>query len=83
MSNKLYDILNKVSRIVVPVVSFLMAICTIWGLPYGEQITATATAFNTLLGGLLVISSSSYKKLIKELQDKKYSLGIREEENDG
>lgn len=80
MSNKVYDILSIVSRVVIPVGTFLLAICNIWGLPYGEQIMATATALEVLLGALLVLANKSYQKVIQKLKDQENAVSVREEE---
>lgn len=53
MSDKTYDTLKVVAWIFVPLASFISAVCVIWNVPFAEQITATLTAFNTLLGALL------------------------------
>ncbi len=63
MTNKAYDILKYIAQVVLPAIgTFYFAIAQIWGLPYGEQIVGTITAIDTLLGALLMISSSQYKK---------------------
>lgn len=61
MSNKTYDILKYIAQIVLPALgTFYFAIAAIWGLPYGEEVVGTITAIDTLLGALLMISSSKY-----------------------
>lgn len=63
MSNKLYDVLKFIAQIVLPAIgTFYFAIAGIWGLPYAEQIVGTITAIDTLLGALLGISTSAYRK---------------------
>lgn len=63
MSNKVYDILKYTAQIVLPALATLyLALSGIWGLPYGEQISATIMAIDTFLGVILKISSDSYKK---------------------
>ena len=63
MSNKVYDILKWVALILLPALAtFYAAIAAVWGLPYTEQVVGTITAVDTLLGTLLKISSSNYKK---------------------
>lgn len=63
MSNKTYDMLKFTAQIILPAVgTFYFALAGIWGLPYGEQIVGTITAFDTLLGAVLGISSASYKE---------------------
>ena len=67
MSNKTYDILKYIALIVLPaIVTFWLAIANIWGLPYGEQIGATLTAIDMLLGALLKLSSDNYNKRLQE-----------------
>lgn len=63
MSNKIYDILKFVAQIVLPALAtFYVTIANIWNLPFGEQISGTIMAIDTLLGAVLMISSSNYKK---------------------
>ncbi len=63
MSNKVYDILKFIAQIVLPAVATLViTICGIWGLPYGEQISATIMAVDTFLGAVLMLSSAKYRK---------------------
>lgn len=60
MSKKLYDILKIVGRIILPVGTFIAAICQIWGLPYGDKITATLAALAALINSVLSIDSVGY-----------------------
>lgn len=63
LTNKTYDILKYIAQIVLPALgTFYFAIAGIWGLPYGEEIVGTITAVDTLLGALLMLSNSAYKK---------------------
>ena len=62
MSNRTYDIIKMVSLLAVPLVAFLGALCTIWNVPHAEQITATLTAIDTLLGAVVVILAKEYHK---------------------
>lgn len=63
MSNKVYDVLKWIALIVLPACGvFYLTIAGIWGLPYGEQIAGTVTAVETLLGAVLMISTSKYNK---------------------
>lgn len=63
MSNKVYDILKWVAQIALPAIgAFYTAIATIWGFGGVEEFTGTILAIDTLLGALLQISSSNYKK---------------------
>jgi hypothetical protein len=61
MNNKVYDVLKFIALVVLPALAtFYLTLSGIWGLPYGEQITATITAIDTLLGALLGLSSKRY-----------------------
>ena len=63
LTNKAYDILKYVALTVLPAVATLiLALGTIWGLPYSEAIAATVTAVDTFLGALLGVSTQAYKK---------------------
>jgi hypothetical protein len=63
LSNNTYDILKKIALYVLPAIATLViAICKIWGLPYGAEIGATITAIDTALGTILQISSNNYSK---------------------
>lgn len=62
MTNKTYDVLKNISLLAVPVLAFLASLCTIWDVPYTEQITATLTAIDTLIGAIVVAASKAYNK---------------------
>lgn len=63
MTNKVYDILKFIAQIVLPAIAtFYVTIAGIWGLPLGDEISRTVMAVDTLLGAILMISSSQYKK---------------------
>ena len=62
MSNKVYDNLKVIALILAPVLAFLASLVNIWGLPYGEQIVATLTALDTLIGAVVVAASKAYHK---------------------
>lgn len=65
LNNKVYDVLKFIAQIVLPAIAtFCMTFANIWGLPYGEQISATIMAVDTLLGAVLMISSNVYNKKI-------------------
>lgn len=67
MSNKVYDILKFIAMIVLPALAtFYAKVAGIWGLPYGDQISQTIMAIDTLLGAILMISTASYKKGLLE-----------------
>lgn len=65
MNNKVYDVLKFIAQIVLPAVAtFYITIAGIWGLPYGEEVSGTVMAVDTLLGALLMLSSNTYAKQI-------------------
>lgn len=67
MSNKTFDILKWCAIIAFPALAtFYGVIAQIWGLPYEVEIPKTITAFATLLGVLLGISTIQYKKSSKD-----------------
>lgn len=65
MNNKVYDVLKFIAQIVLPAIAtFYLTLAGIWGLPFGEQVSATVMAIDTLLGAILMISSNTYAKKI-------------------
>lgn len=63
MSNKVYDILKFIAQIVLPALAtFYLTIAGIWSLPFGEEISSTIMAIDTLLGACLMLSSAKYNK---------------------
>ncbi len=63
MSNKVYDVLKFVALIVLPALAtFYSTIAGIWSLPFGEEISGTIMAIDTLLGACLMLSSKNYNK---------------------
>ena len=63
LSNKAYDVLKWIAMVALPALgTFYFALAGIWGFPYGEQVVGTIVATETLLGTLLQISNSKYKK---------------------
>jgi len=63
LNNKVYDVLKWFTLIALPAGGTLyFALSGIWGLPYGEQITATIIALITFLGSLLGLSTLQYNK---------------------
>ena len=61
MSNAQYDALKTVALILTPVLDFLASLVSIWGIPYGDQLVATLTAIDTLVGAVVVILNKQYK----------------------
>ena len=69
MSNKVYDRLKVVALILTPVLAFLASLVNIWGIPYGEQLTATLTAIDTLIGAIVVASNNAYNNKLQPPDD--------------
>ena len=61
MTNKQYDTLKTIALILTPVLAFLASLVNIWGFPHGEQIVATLTAIDTLVGAVVVATNRNYK----------------------
>lgn len=61
MTNKQYDTLKTIALILTPILAFLASLVNIWGIPYGEQIVATLTAIDTLVGAVVVVTNKAYK----------------------
>ena len=54
MKNKTYDRLKWIALTALPGLAFFyLTVADIWNLPYPEEIAATITAIDTLLGTLL------------------------------
>lgn len=62
ISNKTYDILKLIALLIMPAGTCIAAILTAWGLPYGEQITATCAALDIFLGVCVKAASDAYQK---------------------
>lgn len=63
MSNKVYDVLSFISRVVLPALAALWAaLGKIWNWPLVPEIAATICAVDTFLGAILGISSAQYAK---------------------
>lgn len=63
MSNKVYDILKWIALIAFPaVIALYTTLSSVWGWPYGEQVTGTLAALEVFLGAILQVSSNTYKK---------------------
>jgi hypothetical protein len=65
-SDKIYNVLKYLAMIALPALAlFVQTIFAIWGIPYGEQISATIVAINALLGALIGISTIGYNRANK------------------
>lgn len=61
MSNKLFDILAIIGRLVLPALGTLyFALAKIWNLPLAEEIVGTIAAVTTFLNTVLKIKSDQY-----------------------
>lgn len=61
LSNKTYDAIRWVAQYFLPALGTLyVTIATIWGLPGGEQVSATVIALALFLGVIMGISKKSY-----------------------
>ena len=50
-----------ISLLITPILAFLASVVNIWNFPHGEQIIATLTALDTLIGGFVVVMNKLYK----------------------
>ena len=62
MSNKTYDTLKLIALILTPVLAFAASVANIWNIPHAEQIVATLTGIDTLVGAIVVALKSAYDK---------------------
>ena len=61
MSNKLYDILASIGRLILPALGTLyFALAKIWNLPLAEEIVGTIAAVTTFFNTVLKIQSNAY-----------------------
>ena len=58
--SKVYDVLKLIALLALPVGTFVSSFCTIWGIPYGEQIHQTFIALDVLLGAFVTASKAAY-----------------------
>ncbi len=77
MSNKTYDILNKLQRWLPAVGIFYLALCSVWGLPFGKEVNETIVAVAALLATTLEISTGFYHKdvataILSDLANKEF-----------
>lgn len=72
MSNKLYDTLAIIGRIILPAIATLyFTLSQIWSpyLPYGEQICGSLAALTVFLNSVLKVKSDQYWADIDEGSD--------------
>lgn len=71
MKNKTYDIIKAVALLMAPVLVFISALCSIWNIPYCEQITASLAALDTLLGAIVVVAKKLWESKQKAEEESK------------
>ena len=87
MSNKVYDVLKWFALIALDAIGLCYkAVAGIWGLPYGDEVSATCVAVSICLGALLGISTSQYNKRIaaaRSMAETTAAEGVGEDGKDG
>ena len=63
-SNRVYDILKKISMMALPLTTFVVTFSKLWGIEMATalRICGTISAFATLLGACLEISTKNYNE---------------------
>lgn len=69
VTNKTYDLLCIIVKVIGPIITFISAVLAIWNVPYTAQITATLAALNTCLGGIVTKLKSDYDKMLDSIVD--------------
>ena len=64
MSNKVYDVINKIQRWLPALGLFYIGLSEVWGLPLGDEINQTVVLVATLLATTLEISTTKYNKRV-------------------
>ena len=62
MSDKTYDILNKLQRWIVALGVLYLAVSSIWHLPYGDEVNQSIVAIATFIATILEISTAQWQK---------------------
>ena len=65
MSDRLYNILNKIQRWLPALGIFYLGLCAVWGFSVGEQVNQTINLVATLLATTLEISTVVYEKKMR------------------
>ena len=66
MSDKTYDKLKFAGLLIVPIIVFLSTLVSIWDIPFGDQIAATLSAVDVLVGAVVTIAKAKYDAKDKE-----------------
>lgn len=60
-NNKVYDLAKWTAVVVLPALNVLwVAVATVWGIPFVQEVSTTLTAINTFLGALVGFSNAQY-----------------------
>lgn len=63
LSDRVYTILKWICLICIPALAtFYVALSSVWGWPYAEEVSKTANAVCVLIGALIGISTAQYYK---------------------
>lgn len=62
LSDKTYDILNKIQRWIPALGVFYLALCQIWHFPFGNEVNNTIVAVAALMATTLEIANGQYQK---------------------
>ena len=62
LSDKTYDVLNKIQRWIPAVGVFYLALCQIWDFPFGNEVNNTIVAVAALMATTLEIANGQYQK---------------------
>ena len=60
MSDTAYDILKTIALLVLPIGTLISTFCSIWSIPYGEQIMQTFAALDVFCGAVVTIAKARY-----------------------
>ena len=63
MSNKTYDIINKIQRWLPALGAAYVGLSAIWGWPLSDQINQTVAVVCTLIAATLEVSTAQYNKI--------------------
>lgn len=62
MSNKAYDIINKIQRFLPALGAFYLVLVEVWHLPFGNEINKTIVALATLIAVFLEIMTAKWNE---------------------
>ena len=62
MTDKTYDIINKIQRWLVALGAFYLGLTKIWHLPWGDEVNATIVLVGTLLATILEVATTKWQK---------------------